>query len=313
MQRWMYIMIWCSLTSALVAQVKHQNAYLSIDSSVFFIGDLIPLNIVAELKSEQLFFPDIAAGFSTIEQLEIVEEMDIELKRDGAWNRFTKSLLIRIWEPGRYSLPPFHLKYVQQSDTIVLVAPSIYVSVLAPQITGDSTYIADIKPLFVEKPGGWDFIMSFVKHPLSLVLALVLAVFFLIVVVSRYFNQPVNRSPEEMALSSLAALKQRALLSEGHFLLFHEQLSYIWRRYLSERFYLKTLRSPLNNCLRSWDWHPWLSAAQYASLRLLLEHADLIKFAKACPLKGVSKHDLIFSEQLVVEIQHLVLQQIDPS
>lgn len=314
MKGWIIVWLCVFMSLSTFAQQQQQGVTLYLDTSVVFIGDLFSLDIVAVVPSEQLLFSEASLAFSSIEQLEIVEELPIDLQIEGDWKTFKKRILMRIWEPGRYRLPSVSVQVPTSSDTLQLTSSSPYLTVLAPQITGDSNFIADIKPLFAQKLGFWENLLFRIKHPLFLLLVALLLLFMVCVLLVYRSKQNIAApSLEDKALSDLASLKQHTPSIKNNFKPLYAQLSYIWRWYLSQRFHLKTLQHPLDASMHDWDGLVWMTEEEYNALTVLLSDAALIKFAKACPVEGAFEQDLELSIQIISSIQGLLEAQIDRS
>lgn len=90
MKGWIIVWLCVFMSLSTFAQQQQQGVTLYLDTSVVFIGDLFSLDIVAVVPSEQLLFSEASLAFSSIEQLEIVEELPIDLQIEGDWKTFKK-------------------------------------------------------------------------------------------------------------------------------------------------------------------------------------------------------------------------------
>jgi hypothetical protein len=116
-------------------------------------------------------------------------------------------------------------------------------------------------------------------------------------------KEVVPQTAEEIALKQLEALTQSDLLTQQRYKEFHTSISFILRTYLNNRFDIRALERPTSSFMPSVKQHRLLEASLYEEFKTVLEHADLIKFAKASPLDIANKKALNFCFELIESVQ----------
>ena len=277
------------------------------------IGDKIELNLVATVSgANSVAFPSLDTLFSKYRQIEVLNVGDTEIKTVNQSLTFEKTLLITIWEPGVFVIPSLTFSYVPENEPVTFFTDEISLFAIAPQITGDSLYVADIKGLMEEVPGLWDHLISFISHPLVilfLLLLLLIAGFF----VFKYFmnNRKSERifSPEQIALKRLENLRESNYLAENDFQSYHAKISFILRSYINGRFEIAALEQPLNRFIPLVEEHPLMKNDIFEELTVVLQHANLIKFAKASPLNIANEKAFAFCFELLNSIEDQLITE----
>ncbi len=291
--------------ASLVAQGQ---VNLVVDSTHFLIGDPLEIQVVVNVdQGTHINFPAIAEILEK-EGLEVLELSEKETLLGKNATTFKQKIQITAWEPKEYTIPSLVFTYVLQTDSIRLKSMPLILQATVPRVTGDSTYIADIETIIAEQPTWLDQLLSFLLQPVFI--ALLLLVFFALAIrwilqfKKRRAEKVVLLSPEEQALLELDKLKENNPLATNDFKAFHTQISFILRAYIGRRFEVKALESPLNDFLPLLQKHHFLTDnSLFEELETVLQHADLIKFAKASPLDIANTRALELSYKLVQSIQ----------
>lgn len=305
----MLLIYLCCITYSLTAQ-QAPIAFTFVDTNTNYIGDLFPLEIIALVPAEQVVFPPAELLFQGAEQMELVEELAVESTQENDYYRYTKRYLLRVWEPGRYPIPAVDVYVPFQGDTLQFSTSKVFISVLAPQITGDSSYVADIKPILQEDAGFWDSLKAIVLHPLFLIIFLVFVLGIIYLLIQRKnVRSSIVLSPEQQALADLHALIQSEYMIQADYLKVYSQISYILRNFLNKRFQIKTLQNPWIYDIDKLKKNNLLSASNYDFLIGVLLRSERIKFAKACPLEGVSQQDVQQSIVLIEQIEQAIFNK----
>ena len=118
---------------------------------------------------------------------------------------------------------------------------------------------------------------------------LVLALFVTLaikVILRRRHKAPLDpeslKPAHERAMLELGRLEARALLNEGKVKEFYSELADILRRYLDRRFQMETLELTTFEILKGLKEKEF-DAGLTEKIKELLEHSDLVKFAKFIP------------------------------
>lgn len=279
---------------------------IQFDSTELLIGDQVHGRIILNApEGTEVIFP-LVSSFWKDDKYEIVQITDqLKNNADGGIEVVTQKLVISFWDTGDYQLPPLPFAYTKdmKADTAWAEAPIIRVDF--PQgITGDTTYMAPIKPMMEEHYTFMDFIKAIL--PFLGVTLLLLAVAFGVYFFTKWQQAAREKrerlSPEELALKQLAVLKSSDLLEEKAFAEFHTEVSLIIRKYLHNRFRLKALEAPTSEILPQVNYEH-LEESLILDLKEVLETADLVKYAKASPLDRANQFALDYIQRMLDYVQ----------
>jgi hypothetical protein len=293
------------------AQDKGQ-ANIFMDSTSFLIGDQISMELVVNVPAGYTPTFPIINELLEKEKLEIVEQQERQLIKGKPNYTYKQRFILTAWEPGSYQIPALNFAYKNDGALVEFESASLMLSVSAPQVTGDSTYVADIKTILAESPNFLDQLYAFFTHPVVVALLILFLAFLAFYAFMQYKNRAkavVPKTPEEIALQQLDLLKQNDFLTQQRYKEFHTSISFILRTYLNRRFIIKALERPTSEFLPKLKQHPLLSPSLYEEFQTVLEHADLIKFAKASPLDIGNKKALSFCFDLIESVQEKLDQE----
>lgn len=307
-----YIYLLLVMASAgLWAQGKGQ-ANIFIDSTSFLIGDQVSMQLVVNVpKGFKPTFPTIGALFEK-EGLELIHQQEIEVVKGDVNDTYKQGLTLTAWEPGSVQVPSLTFSYKKNGALYEIQSAALMLTVTAPQVTGDSTYVADIKTILAEEANLFDRFYALLKHPVVVAL-LILALAFLgfLAYTELRKKQQLVQPPtaEEVALEQLKQLQEKDYLTQKRYRDFHTQISRILRTYLNNRFELQALEQPTSNFMPSLEGHHLLKGSLYEEFQIVLSHADLIKYAKASPLDVANKKALDFCYELLDSVQHILTEE----
>lgn len=294
-----------TLLGNLFAQTNGQ-ANIFLDSTNFLLGDHATMQIVVNAPvGNTVVFPNVA-GLLEAEKLELIDQKETEFVQGDVNNTFKKTIVFTAWEPGSYYVPEMVFSYKKGGEVVEIKSARVMVKITAPQVTGDSTYVADIKTILAEEPNFWDNLYYFFTHPVTVALLILLIAFLAFYAFMQYKNRAkpaAALTPEELALQRLETLRQYNPLKDNDFKTFHTQISFILRAYLNARFQINALERPTSEFLPQVKVHELMPARLYEEFATVLEHADLIKFAKASPLDIANKKAMDCSLELIRSIQ----------
>lgn len=296
-------LIGCS--SGILAQDKGQ-ANIFMDSTSFLIGDQISMELVVNIPEGYTPTFPIIEELLEKEKLEIVEQQERELIKGKPNYTYKQSFILTAWEPGSYQIPALKFAYKNNGELVEFESSSLMLNVTAPQVTGDSTYVADIKTILAESPNFLDQLFAFFTHPVVVALLILLLAFLAFYAFMQYKNRAqaiVPKTPEEIALHQLETLKQSDLLTQQKYKEFHTSISFILRTYLNSRFKIKALERPTSEFIPKLKEHRLLKSSLSEEFETVLEHADLIKYAKASPLDIANTKALSFCFELINSVQ----------
>jgi hypothetical protein len=295
----------------LLAQDKGQ-ANIFMDSTSFLIGDQVSMELVVNIPAGYTPTFPIIDEILEKEKLEIVDQQERKLIKGKPNYTYKQKFILTAWEPGSYQIPALSFAYKNNGELVEFESASLMLSVTAPQVTGDSTYVADIKTILAESPNFLDQLYAFFTHPVVVALLILLLAFLAFYAFMQYKNSEkaiIPKTPEEIILQQLDLLKQSDLLGQQRYKEYHTSISFLLRTYLNGRFKIKALERPTSEFLPKLKQHRLLNPSLYEEFETVLEHADLIKYAKASPLDIANKKALSFCFELINSVQDTLTQE----
>ena len=181
---------------------------------------------------------------------------------------------------GIRMLPSLKIIYKTDGKSEMLITDPVAIEVTSPFDTRGVDWDpspADIKPLVAVK----------FKHPylwLWITAALLVLVVLAILVFRRYRrkHQGIARrykSAHQLAFERIDELESRKLLTQGLFKPFYEEISFILRWYIEDRFEVKAPERTTEEFLRDAQGSNQLNDDHTDKLHKVLVHCDLVKFA----------------------------------
>jgi len=271
------------------------TASIKLENNTVLIGDQLKATLIVNYpKTSEISLPSFNLYWKG-DNIEILNISD-KIAEDGPDGQqiIKQNLSLVFWDTGTYVLPKLPLNISSSGVTDSIYTEELLVTVKYPQgLTGDSSYMAPIKPILAESKNIWDYILDY-QYLIFAFLAIVLLV-TLVYLILKYRKSVQQKksilSPESKAKKALEELIYQDLISKGKEALYHERISWIMREYLFDRFQLKTLESTtseIHQILLSFDFDEKLKK----ELLEVLETADLVKFAKASPLPAAHQFAL---------------------
>ncbi len=255
----------------------------SLDTNSILIGEQVGLTISNEIKNTTKW-PFVDSIISN--EIEIISISKI----DTIGDLLTQKIILTSWDSGSFYIKP--IQFSSQSKT-----PGILINVFTLDINSNDT-LKDIKgPL--EEPIGWNDIWPW----LSVLLLLSVLLYFL----KRYLSKnkkedlpiikEVTIAADILALKELIKLENAKIWQKGNLKEYHSVLSEIMRRYLENRFKINALELTTDEIIDSLKNNT--DNQQLINLKLLLQRADLAKFAKSKPIDTENKESMSLSKQFV--------------
>jgi hypothetical protein len=289
----------------ILAQDKGQ-ANIFMDSTSFLIGDQVSMELVVNIPAGYTPTFPIIDELLENEKLEIVDQQERELIKGKPNYTYKQKFVLTAWEPGSYQIPALSFAYKSNGELVEFQSASLMLNVAAPQVTGDSIYVADIKTILAESPNFLEYLYAFFTHPVVIAILVLLLVFLVFQAFVLYQNRTkyvITKTPEEIMLQQLEALEQSDLLGQHRYKEYHTSISFILRTYINNRLRIKSLEKPTSTFLPELKQHRLLNPFLYEEFETVLEHADLIKYAKASPLDIANKKALSFCFELIHSVQ----------
>lgn len=242
--------------------------------------------------------PDSIPGLTWVEK----DKIDTLKTKDSFILK--QKLTLTGFDSGNYVIPVFTFALADKNGRQTLLHTDSF-KVQVQTIPVDTTKafkpIKDVRQMPVNWLDYW--------KPVTLGLAglLILVLLLLYFFKWRRKKQPgeVAIPPEkahERALRLLAELKAKKLWQSGEVKAYYEDLSQIVRSYLENRFAVPSLERTTDELLRDTHKMPELKPFR-KQLRMILQTADLAKFARAKPLAEEHENCMQAAEELVIKTQ----------
>ena len=255
----------------------------TLDTNTILIGQQINFTISNNVKSNKSW---PVYKESLVEGIEIIKTSSIDTND----NIITQSFVITAWDSGSYYIPPISFSPTNITEGNIL-------NVKTPKLD-ESAELKDIKEP-IKEPIGWSDIWPWLISIIMLSL--------IIYILKKYvFNkkeiikntQPKSIIPADIiALKELSKLDSAKIWQQGKIKEYHSQLSEIIRRYIENRFNSLALELTTHEILQ--NLASYIKEVQLNNLKILLERADLAKFAKSKPSDNNNIESMSLAKEFV--------------
>ena len=254
-----------------------------LDTNSILIGEQIKFSISNAISKTKVW--------PTYEEflVEGVEIIQIE-KLDTTENLISQNFIITAWDSGSYYIPPISFSENSKTEGLLLSVHTI--------ILEEGAELKDIKNPMAA-PIGWSDIWPW------LIVFFVLAL--IIFLLKKYvFNKKEKIKIEKAkviipaditALQQLKKLDKAQLWQGGSVKEYYTELSEIIRRYTENRFNFIALELATDEIIS--ELKSKVNNEQLASISILLQRADLAKFAKSKPNENENKQSMQLAKNFV--------------
>ena len=287
----LFLTLWLTGPSHLVAQ----EVEAALDTASMRIGEQIRYSIAVETDSTDLVvFPE----GQTFSPLEMVESFTADTNRVQDRFRLIKEYALTQWDSGSYTIPR---QRVTINDNIFFT-DSLPVEVGTVVVDTTKQKMFPIKPS-VEVPSGFSM-PGWGWWVLALLLIAALAVFLFFRRRKKKAEAAKKLPPYEQAIFELQQLDNSHLLEQREIKEYYSQLSAAVRRYLDGEVYDHALESTTGELILFLEHeretgHLNLSDQTINRLKVILERADLAKFANSRPDVITAKEDRSSVENVI--------------
>ena len=287
-----------SFTSG-IGQV-YKEIIIAVDSTEFKIGEQI--NIRFQVKGDSLSkiqFPE-QPNFAPFELLEI---FPIDTIRAQTHYLFTKKYALIQFDSGNYWIP----KQKILINGVNAISDSISIRINTVVVDTLKQPLFDIKPLVKLERGYKEL-----TKQIAVIFFILLVLAFLIFLGLRFQKKREEKRkkipPFERALLELKALEEERPRLQEEYKSYYSKLTEVVRRYLEEEANITALESTSKELLKKLELlidagKLDLSTETLLSLKQVLEHADLVKFARSAPEFEVATSDRNIVEDVVIKTQ----------
>ena len=285
----------CGIAAWLVAVAASAQVSVeaTIDSLQLLIGEQTKIRLEVSMNAhEQLSLPLLRDTLvKGVEILEVAQPDTQRLNNDKRW-LVSQEYTVTSFDSALYYLPPFEVKVNGQpylSKALALKVYSVPVDTLHPdQFFGPKT--------IQEVPLTWDDVSPLVMAVVAMLLLGAVAVFF---VIRFRNNKPIIKiikvqpklPPHLTAIRQIEQIKSDKAMQRENPKLYYTELTDVIRTYIRERFGFNALEMTsaeiIEHLLQEKDKN------SISDLKVLLETADLVKFAKHSPLMNENDMNLV--------------------
>ena len=255
----------------------------TLDSNTILIGQQINFTITNKVTSTKIW---PTYNEFLVEGIEIIKASKI----DTTEGVITQEFVITAWDSGSYFIPPIAFSENSKTQALLLNVQSI--------ILAEDAELKDIKQP-IEEPIGWSDIWAWLLG----ILILSLIIFILRKYVFNKNKPSIIIKPKVIiaadisALKELNALEKAKIWQEGNVKEYHSQLSEIIRRYTENRFDFIALELGTDEIIS--ELKSKVNNEQLTSINILLQRADLAKFAKSKPIDTENMESMVLAKGFV--------------
>lgn len=306
MKKHTLILLLTIISIQLLGQTVNLRAVL--DTNVIGFADQTVLRLQVQSKmNTEIFFPEIKDTIS--DEVEIVEDLGIDTVSITPFV-IEKSYLITSFEDSIRNIRS--LLVIVNRDSLwtnklkILVVPlDVDSTLIASLDTTQVIPIFDIKQPFDAPFTFQEFWLRFGKWIL-LGLGILLVIGIIIWIINRKLkNKPIVilEKPKEpahiIAFRRLNELKKDEVFHQDNTKEYYSELTDIVRTYIEQRFRISALENTSTELLKSFDHTKLITNEQFDLLRLLLNTADMAKFAKYKPLQNTNEDNFDLAYKFV--------------
>jgi len=256
-----------------------------IDTNSILIGEQINFSIsnpISETEVWPTYDEFLAEGIEIIKQG----------KLDTNENLISQNFIITVWDSGSYYIPPISFSATSKTQGLLLNVQTI--------ILEEGAELKDIKQP-MEAPIGWSDIWPWLLGIVLLILiAYILKKYVFTKKEALKIEKPKVIIPADItALQQLTKLDEAQLWQAGNVKKYHSEISEIIRRYTENRFNFIALELATEEIIS--ELKSKVNNEQLASITILLERADLAKFAKSKPEETENKESMQLAKHFVAQ------------
>ena len=279
---------------------SYEELLVAIDSTEFRIGEQI--NIRYQIKGDSLSQIQFAEQ-PNFAPFELLEDFPLDTLRSKAHYLFTKKYALIQFDSGTYWIP----KQKILINEVGAISDSISIRVNTVLVDTLKQPLFDIKPLVAVKRGYKKLTQQILITVFGLIL-LILAVFLVLRVQKKLIEKRKELPPFDRALLELKALEEERPRLQEEYKSYYSKLTDVVRRYLEEEANITALESTSKELLKKLELLKDsgkldLDGETLRSLKRVLEHADLVKFARSAPEFEVATNDRNLVEDVVIKTQ----------
>ncbi len=268
------------------ASAQKVRVQAKLDTNEALIGDQVILDLsILQTENDTVLLPIFENKLT--DEVEVIEQFPPDtLKLENNNLQVKQKVLITAFDSGHYAIPP--IPFLYRNDTLKTNAMLFSVNTLSVDTT---QAIKDIKGPY-EAPVSFAEILPWALGGLGLII-LILLLIYIIRKIKR--KEPLIRRVKPLepahliAFRELNQLNHKKFWQKGQIKEYYTGLTDILRKYLWNRYAIRTLERTSDEILQSLKNSPFYEDDQYNLLKDIFKLSDLVKFAKFKPLADEHK------------------------
>jgi len=255
----------------------------TLDTNTILIGEQINFSISNALDKTKTW-PNYEE--SLVDGVEII----VKSKIDTNENLISQKFIITSWDSGSYYIPPIFFSLNSKTEGLLLNVKTI--------ILEENAELKDIKQP-MGAPIGWSDIWPWLLISIVCILVILLLKKYVFNKKEKVrIEKPKVIVPADItALQQLIKLEKAQLWQEGSIKEYHTEISEIVRRYTENRFKFIALELTTDEIIN--ELKSKVNNEQLTSITILLQRADLAKFAKSKPDEDENKESMQLAKHFV--------------
>ncbi|MAH82724.1 MAG: hypothetical protein CMC21_05690 [Flavobacteriaceae bacterium] len=238
--------------------------------------------------------------------MEVLEVFPTDTQKVKNKYLLTKKYAIIQFDSGFYQIPPQRVLlngFSRLSNSVKIRVNDIKVDTIKQNLF-------EIKP-FNPVNRNYDDLINKLLLYLVIIIFIVGIVYALVVYRRKISERNKMIPPFEKAIKALKELEKREPIFQEEYKKYYSELTDVVRRYLEEEANIDALESTSDQLLLKLELYKdsgklGLEESTIKNLKTVLNTADLVKFARAVPEKGVVKLDRTLVEKVVVETKEVL-------
>ena len=272
-------------------------------SNTVNIGEQINYFLNVEVDTVQkIEFPEDIQ----ISPMEVLEVFPIDTQKVKNKYLLTKKYAIIQFDSGFYQIPPQRVLL----NGFSRLSKSVKIRVNDVKVDTLKQNLFEIKP-FNPVNRNYDDLINKLLLYLVIIIFIVGIVSALVIYRRKISEKKKMIPPFEKAIKALKELEKREPIFQEEYKKYYSELTDVVRRYLEEEANIDALESTSDQLLLKLELYKdsgklSLEESTIKNLKTVLNTADLVKFARAVPEKGVVKLDRTLVEKVVVETKEVL-------
>ena len=272
-------------------------------SNTVNIGEQINYFLNVEVDTVQkIEFPEDIQ----ISPMEVLEVFPTDTQKVKNKYLLTKKYAIIQFDSGFYQIPPQRVLL----NGFSRLSKSVKIRVNDVKVDTLKQNLFEIKP-FNPVNRNYDDLINKLLLYLVIIIFIVGIVYALVIYRRKISEKKKMIPPFEKAIKALKELEKREPIFQEEYKKYYSELTDVVRRYLEEEANIDALESTSDQLLLKLELYKdsgklGLEESTIKNLKTVLNTADLVKFARAVPEKGVVKLDRTLVEKVVVETKEVL-------